>query len=214
VFTGIVESVGTIAHAEHSRDGSRVVVQMPKADDIREGESIAVNGACLTASVAGLEEFTADVSAETLRRTTLGRARIGDAVHLERSLRVGDRLGGHFVQGHVDEIGIIRAITPEGVGILLDVAVSPDFRRFLVAKGSVALDGVSLTIASLTPDGARIALIPYTLDSTTFRSRRVGDALNVEYDMLAKYVARLLGQEEGAGPARLDESFLQRHGYA
>lgn len=187
---------------------------MPAPTDLREGESIAVNGACLTAAVAGSEEFAADVSAETLRRTTLGKARVGDAAHLERALRVGDRLGGHFVQGHVDEIGFIRAVTPEGSGILMDVAVSPEAKRFLVEKGSIALDGVSLTIASLTSDGARIALIPYTLESTTFRDRRVGDAVNVEYDMLAKYVARLLGRDDAKHAPGLDESFLQRHGYA
>jgi riboflavin synthase len=214
VFTGIVEGVGSIAGAEHGRDGSRLVVRMPEPTDLREGESIAVNGACLTAAVAGSEEFSADVSAETLRRTTLGKTRVGDAVHVERALRVGDRLGGHFVQGHVDEIGFIRAVTPEGSGILMDVAVSPEAKRLLVEKGSIALDGVSLTIASLTSDGARIALIPYTLESTTFRDRRVGDAVNVECDMLAKYVARLLGRDEAGRASGLDESFLQQHGYA
>jgi riboflavin synthase len=214
VFTGIIEHVGTISAARHSHDGSRLTVNMPGVHDLREGESIAVNGACLTAAIAADEAFDADVSAETLRRTTLGRLRVGDRVHLERSLRVGDRLGGHFVQGHVDEVGTIRGLTPEGDGVVIDVAVSSDARRFIVEKGSISLDGVSLTVASLTPDGARIAVIPYTLACTTFGIRRIGDGLNVEYDMLAKYVARLLADDGNGNGSRLDESFLQRHGYA
>ncbi|MEO2003682.1 MAG: riboflavin synthase, partial [Candidatus Poribacteria bacterium] len=121
---------------------------------------------------------------------------------------------GHFVQGHVDEVGTIRGLTPEGDGVLIDVAVSSDARRYIVEKGSISLDGVSLTVASLTPDGARIAVIPYTLACTTFGTRGIGDGVNVEYDMLAKYVARLLADDGNGTGSRLDESFLQRHGYA
>lgn len=214
MFTGIIERLGTVERVAHRADGSRLTVAIPGVNDLREGESIAVSGACLTVATAGEGTFDADVSAETLRRTTLGALRVGDDVHVERSLRVGDRLGGHFVQGHVDEVGTIRALTTEGAGVLMDVTVPPESRRFLVEKGSIALDGVSLTIASLTSDGARVAFIPYTLSSTTFQRRRVGDRLNVEYDMLAKYVARLLGDTDGGRTPRLDEAFLQRHGYA
>jgi len=215
VFTGIIEHVGVVDRVEHAREGSRLAITMEGVDDLREGESIAVQGVCLTAATVASGCFTADVSTETLRRTTLGSLATGDRAHLERSLRVGDRLGGHFVQGHVDEVGVVSGVAREGEGVLLDVSVSSASRRFLVEKGSIALDGVSLTIATVRPDAARIALIPYTLASTTFGVTAVGARLNVEFDMLAKYVARLLGQDAattGDGSS-LDESFLQRHGY-
>ena len=216
MFTGIIEHLGSADRVEHGQDGSRVTVLIPGVDDLREGESIAVQGVCLTAATVGAGVFAADVSAETLRRTALGDLRVGDRLHLERSLRVGDRLGGHFVQGHVDEVGVIRGVTREGEGVLLDVAVSPGARRFLVEKGSIALDGVSLTIAALLSEGARIALIPYTLASTTLGGKTVGARVNVEFDMLAKYVARLLEPDAAGGVdgSAIDESFLQRHGYA
>ncbi len=216
MFTGIIEHVGAVERIEHSPGGSRAVVNIPGVDDLREGESIAVQGVCLTAATVGPGVFTADVSVETLRRSTLGALRVGDHLHLERSLRVGDRLGGHFVQGHIDEVGVITGLAREGEGVLLDVGVSSAAGRFLVEKGSIALDGVSLTIAALVPDGARVALIPYTLSSTTFGAKAVGARLNVEFDMLAKYVERLLGRDGAGGDneSGIDESFLQRHGYA
>ena len=159
----------------------------PDASALEIGESVAVNGVCLTVRTRTAEGFVADLSRETLARTTLGALRSGDLVNLERSLRLGDRLGGHFVFGHVDAVGEIRTLAPEGDGQRLVVRVPPDFAGFVCDKGSVAVDGISLTMCDSTADEFAVALIPHTVEVTNLGSRRVGDRVNLEADMLARY---------------------------
>jgi riboflavin synthase len=154
-----------------------------------------VSGVCLTIVALGGDEFSADLAAETLRRTTLGELGAGDAVNLERPLRFDQRLGGHVVQGHVDGVGTVTSVAPEGDGVWMDIEAPAALRRYIVEKGSIAVDGVSLTVARVADPRFAIALIPHTLAATTLGVRRPGDRVNVEVDVLAKYVERLL---EGA----------------
>jgi riboflavin synthase len=199
MFTGIVAEVGETAGIDNLGDAARLTVRA-STDALTPGESVAVNGVCLT--VAGLINgtFTADVMGETLERTTLGALRAGDPVNLERSLRLADRLGGHLVQGHVDATGTILSRSPSAhwdqVRISLPAAVS----RYVVHKGSIAVDGVSLTVSALAPPGDddawfEVCLIPETLKHTTLGARQPGDPVNLEADVLAKYTERLLGAE-------------------
>ena len=190
MFTGIVEEVGRVRHREVDTLAIEAGVTL---EGSRVGDSIAVNGACLT--ITSLEDgaFTADISPETQRRTNLGLLRPGDPVDLERPLAYGGRLGGHLVQGHVDGTGTVAAITPEGDGCLFTFRVGPPLIRYIVEKGFVAVEGVSLTVVEPASTTFTVAVIPYTFQSTVLRSRAVGDVVNIEVDILAKYVERLLG---------------------
>jgi riboflavin synthase len=182
VFTGLIEELGSLA----ARDGSRFTFAAEVVTaDAKVGDSIAVNGCCLTVVDLGRGRWSADVVDETLRRTNLGGLAIGDPVNLERPLRPGDRLGGHFVQGHVDAPGEVL-LGPPWLTVLV-----PD-TRYVAEKGSVAVDGVSLTVASVVPDGFSVAVIPHTAEVTTLGRLQPGDPVNVEFDILAKYVERLL----------------------
>jgi riboflavin synthase len=174
-------------------EGGRLRVRASaRLDGAQVGESIAVSGVCLTMAAVDADTFTADLAAETLRRTTLGALRPGDPVNLERPLRLDQRLGGHVVQGHVDGVGSVTAVRPEGDGRWMEIAPPAALMPYLVEKGSVAVDGVSLTIAGLGREVFAVALIPHTLEVTTLGRRRSGDQVNLEVDILAKYVERLL----------------------
>lgn len=192
MFTGIIQEIGTV----QARAGGRLTVaaKMASGDhgDIKLGDSIAVHGPCLTVVEHVKGRLTFDLSDETLGRSSLADLRPGARVHLERALRLGDRLDGHLVQGHVDGVGRVAALVRASAGWVLEVELPPDLLPFVVAKGSVALDGVSLTIATL--EGARIgvAVVPHTAAETTLADVRVGQAVNVETDILGRYVARLL----------------------
>jgi riboflavin synthase len=163
------------------------------AGELSEGDSVAVNGACLTATSVTPGGFTADVMEETLRRTALGSLRAGDPVNLELPLRAADRLGGHFVQGHVDGVGTVAAVEDEGFSRLVEIEADPGLMRYVVEKGSIAVDGVSLTVASLGEGTFGVSLIPETLERTTLGRASPGDSVNLEVDVLAKYVERLVG---------------------
>jgi len=180
--------------------------------DLVPGESIAVDGVCLTAIDCAPSRFEADVSPETLRRTKLGRLTPGHRVNLERALRLADRLGGHIVTGHVDGLGRVTAIRPQGDFVEIDVDVGAEVSRTLVEKGSVAMDGISLTIASCQGQRFTVALIPTTLAATTLSDRRVGDEVHIETDILGKYVEKLLGRAPGASDARLHK-LLEEGGF-
>src|SRR5262245_56629154 len=202
MFSGIVEETGHVAAIRATEEGARLEVAASVVGaGSRVGDSISVNGVCLT--VTAREEEAAgvrlafDAVPETLRRTNLGDLQTGDAVNLERSLAVGDRLGGHFVQGHVDTIGRITAMRLEGNATLLTVAAPPAVMRYVVEKGSIALDGISLTVAVCSEADFTLAIIPHTQQVTNLRHRRVGDAVNLEVDLLAKYVERLLNAAPG-----------------
>jgi riboflavin synthase len=187
VFTGLVMALGEVEEVGGGR--LRVRAALP---DLEPGDSVAVNGVCLTATEVAGGGFAADVMDETLRRSSLGGLGAGDPVNLELPLRATDRLGGHVVQGHVDGLGEVRAIAPEGFARLVTVAADPGLLRYVVAKGSIAVDGVSLTVAALGDDEFTVSLIPETLQRTTLGRAGVGDAVNLEVDVLAKYVERLV----------------------
>ena len=197
MFTGIVEEAGSVISIEAGESSIRLVVEASMAGNkARLGDSIAVNGCCLTlVSIRrrGRKRTLAfDLLAETWRRTSIGDAKVGALVNLERSLAFGDRIGGHFVTGHVDGTGVIRRWERDGRDHVLDVEAPAPLRRYLVQKGSIAVDGISLTVAEVLPKGFRIWIIPHTLEITALRNRQVGDRVNLEADMLAKYVERFI----------------------
>jgi riboflavin synthase len=195
MFTGIVEGTGTVATLAAAADGSgaRLEVEAPwPAGELRPGESVAVNGCCLTVAAATAGGFAADLVAETLRRTALGGLTAGTRVNLERPVPLGGRLGGHLVQGHVDGVARVLERTPVGDGEEVRIELPDELARYLVEKGSVAVDGVSLTVAGVGPGWFAVALVPHTLAVTTLGERRQGDPVQLEVDVVAKYVERLV----------------------
>ncbi len=212
MFTGIIEEIGIIARMTRGAQSEQIVIQAEKIlEDCKIGDSIAVNGACLTVVKTGADSFTADVSPETLRRTNLGELSSGDRVNLERSLKLQDRLGGHIVLGHVDEVGLITNMQVEDNATIMRVAVSGDALRYIVQKGSVCVNGVSLTIANLLEDSFDVSLIPHTKAVTTMGTKKVGDQVNIEVDILGRYVERLLSQETKQSSISME--FLSKHGF-
>jgi riboflavin synthase len=192
MFTGLVEALGRVERADEEGPGRRLTIRWPGlGEPLVLGESVAVNGCCLTVVAAEPERFTVQAGPETLLRTNLGEKRAGDPVNLERSLRVGDRLGGHFVQGHVDTTARLRGRRPDGDWEFLAFAIEPAWTPLMVAKGSIAVDGVSLTLVEVADDGFSVMLIPHTLAVTTLGALRPGDRANIEADMLAKHVQKL-----------------------
>jgi riboflavin synthase len=196
MFTGLIAAVGEVGSCASEGGGARIRVQTSLAGELAEGDSIAVNGVCLTASSVDEDGFEADAMAETLRRSTLGALRQGSLVNLELPLRIGDRLGGHIVQGHVDGLATLVEIVQEGSSRTLAFETEPELARLLAPKGSIALDGVSLTLRSVGERGSgafAVSLIPETLARTTLGKLGVGERVNVEVDVLAKHVQRLIG---------------------
>jgi riboflavin synthase len=193
MFTGLVQDLGSVRAIENEPAGSRLEVQTSLAAEIKEGDSVAVNGVCLTAVTVSDGAFRADVMAETLRRSSLGPLGEGDPVNLELPLRAEDRLGGHFVQGHVDGTGTVEDVTVDGFANIVRIACGPEILRYVVEKGSITVDGVSLTVADLDDEGFTVSLIPETLDRTTLGSAAPGRVVNLEVDVLAKYVEKLMG---------------------
>jgi riboflavin synthase len=194
MFTGLVETTAQVRRVEPDGDGVRLEVRTPLAAELANGDSIAVNGVCLTAVDPDGESFRADVMAETLRRSSLGPLGEGDPVNVELALRAGDRLGGHVVQGHVDGTGTVESVTEEGFARLVRVTAGPDTLRYVVEKGSIAVDGVSLTVASVDEAGFTVSLIPETLERTTLGQAAPGRVVNLEVDVLAKYVEKLVNR--------------------
>lgn len=193
VFTGIIETVGTIREARAERGGLRLAIRAAFASGpLTPGESVAVSGPCLTVERVLPDGFETYASSETLARTTLARARAGRAVNLERALAVGARLGGHLVSGHVDGVGRVRRVAADGEARRLVVLAPPEVRPLLAVKGSVAVDGVSLTIAEVRGAEFSVMLVPHTLENTTLLASRPGDEVNVEADLIARYVAATL----------------------
>jgi len=192
MFTGLVADLGTVAAVDATPDGVRVAISSSLTGELREGDSVAVNGVCLTATDLHDGAFAADVMHETLRRSALAEVAAGGRVNLELALRAQDRMGGHIVQGHVDGVGSVRAVRADGFARIVTIAAGPEVLRYVVEKGSIAVAGVSLTIAELHDDGFAVAIVPHTLQLTTFRLLAVGDLVNLEADMIARYVERLL----------------------
>lgn len=194
MFTGLVEALGTVVSLEEKGEQARLSIEIPFSDEIALGDSVAVNGCCLTVAGMAGGQVHFDVLAQTLRVTSLGKLSAGSIVNLERALRVGDRLGGHFVQGHVDAVGEIVSLEENGQDHVLEVSLPADIHRLCVGKGSIAIDGISLTIADLKESSAVFWITPHTFSHTNLRDAKAGDAVNLEADMLAKHVAALMGK--------------------
>jgi riboflavin synthase len=193
VFTGLIADRGALRSIVRDDRGATLEIATRLSAELAEGDSIAVNGVCLTASRVNGESFEAEAINETLTRSALGALQAGAPVNLELPLRASDRLGGHIVQGHVDATGTVAQVRDEGISRVLEVEVEEGLRRYLVEKGSVALDGVSLTVSALTDDGFAVSLIPETVQRTGLGEVQVGAGVNVEVDVLAKHVERLMG---------------------
>jgi riboflavin synthase len=189
MFTGLVQDLGTVTAVDASDDGVRLAVTTPL--ELSEGDSVAVNGVCLTATAVGDGGFRADVMSETLRRSSLAGLEPGSRVNLELPLRAADRLGGHFVQGHVDGVGGVWDFRDEGFSRVVTIGVPAELMRYVVEKGSITVDGVSLTVSALGDDWLQVSLIPETLERTILGEIGVGQPVNLEVDVLAKYVERL-----------------------
>jgi riboflavin synthase len=209
MFTGLVEGLATVRALTPAGSAVDLVVTPAGNPDssVQIGESIAINGCCLTVVRCHAGTWTFQAGSETLSRTNLGRLQPGDRVNFERSLRVGDRLGGHFVQGHIDGTGRVERINRDGEWVHMQFSVDSSLTRQMVVKGSIAVDGVSLTLVSVGSDSFSVALIPHTLDATTLGTRRVGDAVNIETDIVGKYLEKLLaaGSGQWVGPGDEDQ---------
>jgi riboflavin synthase len=195
VFTGIVRELGTVVEAEEAGGGRALVVRAPETSArTRVGDSVAVNGCCLTATAVDGDAIAFHAVPETIARTTLGDLVRDDAVNVEPALRAGEELGGHYVQGHVDGVGRIESVEAEGEGLRVFVEAPDDVLRYCVVKGSITVDGVSLTVAELAEDAFAVALVPHTLEATTLSDLHPDQAVNLEADVLAKYVERLIAR--------------------
>jgi riboflavin synthase len=190
LFTGLVADLGTVTAVDAGEGGVRLTVKT--ALELREGDSVAVNGVCLTATSLPGGAFTADVMHETLRRSSLGALEAGSRVNLELPLRADDRLGGHFVQGHVDGLGTVWDVREEGFSHVVAIGAPPEIMRYVIEKGSIAVDGVSLTVSGLGEDWFQVSLIPETLERTILGEATTGTPVNLEVDVLAKYIERLV----------------------
>jgi riboflavin synthase len=192
VFTGLVADLGKVEAVDSTADGVRLAVRTALAGEIGLGDSVSVNGVCLTATTVADGVFTADVMHESLRRSSLSEVAAGSSVNLELPLRASDRLGGHVVQGHVDGMGVVRDVVEDGFARVVTFSVAPELLRYVVEKGSIAVDGVSLTVSAIDDDSFSVSLIPETLERTTLGSATVGRPVNLEVDVLAKYVEKLV----------------------
>lgn len=217
MFTGIIEHLGKIDALDRSQDAGRLWVNLAGAAEMAQmtklGDSIAVNGCCLTVVDLKDERFAADLSGETLRRTSLGEKKPGDLVNLERPLAAGGRLGGHFVQGHVDGAGRITRLAREGDNWWLSVRVPDDLHRYVAEKGSIAIDGISLTVARWRDGVADVAVIPFTYEHTNIHTLTPGDTVNVECDILAKYVESMMEARKTPARSHLTVSKLVEEGF-
>ncbi len=205
MFTGLIADLGRVEALDADGAGARLTIATALAAEVREGDSVAVNGVCLTATASDPAGFRTEAMPETLRRSSLGALSAGDAVNLELALRASDRLGGHVVQGHVDGVGTVTAVRPDGISRVVEIEAGRELTRYLVEKGSVAVDGVSLTVSGLDDDSFAVSLIPETLARTTLGSVEPGTKVNIEVDVLAKHVERLIragrGEPTPTGPS-------------
>ncbi len=220
MFTGIVEGLGTITGIRPAGSGSRLsLVADFVLNQTKIGDSIAVSGACLTVVSISEKRFDADVSAETLQKTILGRTKIGERINIERALRLSDRLDGHLVTGHVDGIGAIAGRNSDGNAISMTINIPQVLSRYIIAKGSVAVDGVSLTVSNCFENSFDVNIIPHTTQVTTIGLRKIGDTVNIETDMIGKYVERFISpaatieKNSSAKASHIDLNFLEKTGF-
>jgi riboflavin synthase len=212
VFTGIIEEIGKIQTVRKGAASSSISVQAKKVmQDVHIGDSIAVNGVCLTVTAFSQGGFTADVMHETFNRSSLGSLQTGSPVNLERAMLSNGRFGGHIVSGHIDGTGVVSAIQKDDNAVWYTIKAAPGILRYIVEKGSVAIDGISLTVAAVERDCFRVSIIPHTASITTLSNRRVGDTVNLENDCIGKYVERLMGIQQSKHDITTD--FLTKYGF-
>ena len=214
MFTGIVEELGVIKAVRRGADSAQLVIGAVKAiEDSRVGDSIMVNGVCLTSVLFSERQFTADVMAETLDKSNLGILKTGDRVNLERALRLGDRLGGHIVSGHIDGSGTITRLEKNDIAMLVTIKAPEAVMHYIIEKGSIAIDGISLTVVSFAKDAFQVSLIPHTARETTLGFKKTGDTVNLEGDIIGKYVEKMMGLRSPGNGSRLSIGFLAEHGF-
>lgn len=214
MFTGIIEELGIVRRLERGSDSCFISIQANQVlGDVQLGDSIAVNGVCLTVTSFDKEHFTADMMAETLAKTNLKDLSTGQRVNLERAVRLGDRMGGHLVQGHVDAVGIISSQQRVDIARILRINAPDEILKYLVAKGSVAIDGISLTVVEVLYDSFTVSIIPHTAQKTTLGFKNPGDTVNLEADIIGRYVEKLLKRSEGKNKSVLSPEFLAEHGF-
>lgn len=212
MFTGIIEEIGKIKAVRHA--GRSVVLEIEARkvlEDTRVGDSIATNGVCLTVTAMGNDFFSADVMPETMSRSNLGKLKPGERVNLERALCLNSRLGGHLVAGHIDGTGRITDKVQDEIAIWLTVSAAPELLRYIIEKGSITIDGVSLTIAAVGDSSFKVSIIPHTQEETTLTTKRIGEVVNLENDMIAKYVEKLMGKDKADKGLSLE--FFQANGF-
>ena len=217
MFTGIIEEIGTIKQIVSGSKSSTITISASKVlEDVKIGDSICTNGVCLTVTKFGEHEFTVDVMAETVRKSTFGQTKSGANVNLERALAIGDRLGGHMVSGHIDGTGEIIGYEREENAVWVTIKTSPAILRYIIQKGSIAIDGISLTVAVLEDDYFKVSIIPHTGEETTLLKNKIGDHVNLENDLVGKYIERFStysGKENNQSQGKMDMDFLSEHGF-
>ncbi len=217
MFTGLIEELGIVSKIKLAADSAELSIKAKKVlEETRLGDSIAVNGVCLTVIRLGIREFTVDVMAETLTKTALAQLEPGREVNLERALQLSSRLGGHLVSGHVDDIGTIKRITAAGIAAIYEISISPSLSSFIIPKGSIAIDGISLTVVQAEKDFFSVSLIPHTSAQTTLGLRKVGDQVNLETDIIGKYIASLISNSPPKSQTtrnNISVNFLADHGF-
>jgi riboflavin synthase len=216
MFTGLVEEIGRVESVIKSAKSARITIKAKTVlEGVKLGDSICTNGVCLTVTSFDSSRFSIDAMAETMRRSNLRNLSPGDEVNLERALSVGDRLGGHIVSGHIDGMGTIENYQQEDNAVWITVEASPEILRYIVQKGSVAIDGVSLTVAYVDDSVFKVSIIPHTKDMTTLLRKKAGDEVNLECDMIGKYIEKFLGVKEQAPVKKaIDFNFLSENGFA
>lgn len=209
MFTGIIEELGTVNNIKQGAKSCVLTIQAEKIfSDLKIGDSVAVNGVCLTATAVNKNVFTADVMAETMRRSSLGTLKKGGRVNLERAMAADGRFGGHIVSGHIDGCGIITSYVREDNAVWVTVSAGEEIMRYIIMKGSVALDGISLTVAKVFSDAFSVSVIPHTASETTLLSKKTGDRINIECDIVGKYVEKLAGRQ-----SNITAEFLKEYGF-
>ena len=212
MFTGLIEEIGTIEQLQKNRGTLRFTISAKEVvKDLAVDDSVSINGVCLTVIQFSKSNFQVEAVEETLSKTTLGSSKTGSQVNLERSLRFSDRMGGHFVQGHVDAVGEVVAVKRQEGGVLLSIKLPSHLLKYVISEGSVAIDGVSLTIARLKENKITISLIPHTLEKTILANLKAGDGVNIEVDLIGKYVERILTRPN---QSKISEEWLQEIGYS
>lgn len=215
MFTGIVEEIGTVQSVLKGVKSAKIVIRAQKVlEDVKLGDSISTNGVCLTVTDFTSHSFAVDVMAETMARSNLKSLVPGSKVNLERALRLGDRLGGHLVSGHIDGVGIIKDFEKEDNAVWVSVGAPPEILKYVIYKGSIAIDGISLTVAYVDGHVLKVSVIPHTREVTTLLTKSIGDEVNLECDMIGKYIEKFLTFQGPAAPAsRINLDFLAQHGF-